>query len=338
MRRTGNLYDAIADPENLQLAFWRARRGKDGKPEVEEFRRHLDRHLDALRRDLLNEAVEPGPFHRFTIHDPKDRLICAAPFRDRVLHHAIMNVCEPAFERYQVSDSYACRRGKGLHAALQRAVQFTRRHTWYLKLDVRKYFDRIAHDVLRRNLARRFKDARLLRLFTTLIDGYAASPGRGIPIGNLTSQYFANDYLAGVDHRVKEILYIPGYVRYMDDVVLWHDDRDALLRAERDLRAHCQDVLGLELKPLCLNRTAKGVTMLGYRVFPGYVALARRSRTRFAGKLRGYWNKLQKGEWNQNDFAVHVLPLSAYVGHARSTGFRRAVMVQIGCSPQARTA
>jgi len=333
VRRTGHLYERIAEPENLRLAFWKARRGKSGRPEVEAFRARLDEELDALRDELVAQDVRLGEYHSFTIHDPKERLICAAPFRERVLHHAVINVCEPMFERRQIDDSYACRKGKGLHACVERARHCTRRHAWYLKLDVRKYFDSIPHDRLKVVLRRLFKDVPLLALLDRLIDSYSAEPGRGIPIGNLTSQYVANDYLSALDHRVKEQLRVPGYVRYMDDMVLWHDDKTALLAAERALRDTCAADLGLELKPSCLNRTAKGVSMLGYRVLPERVLLNRRSRGRFVRKLRAYWRKLNEEEWTEDEFAAHALPLCAYVGHADSAGFRRRAMETVGCSP-----
>lgn len=331
--RAGGLYDRIAEPENLRLAFWKARRGKDGKPEVEEFRRNLDAELDRLRQELLEERVAWGGYHRFTIHDPKERVISAAPFRDRVLHHAILNVCEPVFERYQIYDSYACRPGKGLHACLARAKPYTRRHGWYLKLDVRKYFDSVAHEVLERHLARRFKDARLLRLFSGLIAGGGAAPGRGLPIGNLTSQYFANDYLAGLDHLVKEVLRVPGYVRYMDDLVLWQDDRHALLEAERRIRDFCRGELRLELKPPCLNRTARGISMLGFRILPDRILLARRSRKRFVRKMGAFGRRWASGEWGQAEFAAHALPLCAFAASAESVGFRNQVLEDVGCRP-----
>lgn len=338
MRRAGHLFERIADPENLRLAFWKARRCKDGKPEVEAFRSQMEAEVMRLSADLLSLTVAVGDYHTFTIHDPKERLICAASFRERVLHHAIINVCEPVFERFLIHDSYACRKGKGLHVCLERAKRHTRRHDWYLKLDVRKYFDSIPHAVLKANLRRRFKDGRLLALFDRLIDSYAVTPGRGIPIGNLTSQHFANDYLAGLDHWIMETLRVPGYIRYMDDMILWHDDRRELAEIGRQIRAFCQERLALELKPPCLNRTAAGVTMLGYRVFPNSVRLAARSRKRFSRNLAIYWRKLEDAEWGQDDFSAHVLPLAAYAGHADSTGFRLAVMEKIGCSPQARTA
>lgn len=333
MKRAGALYERIAEPENLRLAFWKARRGKDGSPDVEEFRLDLAARVEQLHRELMGERVIWGPYRRFTIHDPKERVISAAPFRDRVLHHAILNVCEPFFERHQIFDSYACRKGKGLHACLDRARRYTRRHRWHLKLDVRKYFDSISHNVLLGNLNRRFKDPRLLRLFSALIASGGVASGFGIPIGNLTSQFFANDYLAGLDHLIKEALLIPGYVRYMDDLVLWHDEQRILLDAERRIRDECRHGLLLELKPPVLNRTAHGVSMLGFRVLPGRILLARRSRKRFVRKLKDYHRRLAHGEWSQAEFANHALPLCSFAAAADSLGFRRKVVNDVGCRP-----
>jgi len=197
MKRVGNLYARIADPDNLRLAFWKASRGKRHKPDAARFRENLGAELGALRRDLLAGAVSVGDYHYFTIRDPKERTICAAPFRERVLHHAVLNLCEPVFEAYQIHASYACRPGKGVHAAVARARGHARAHPWHLKLDVRQYFASIDHGVLLGLLARRFKDHRLLDLFAHIIASYTAAPGKGVPIGNLTSQEELEEELEG---------------------------------------------------------------------------------------------------------------------------------------------
>ena len=326
MKRAGNLYSRIAAPDNLRLAFWKAQRGKQGKLEVRQFRAGLDREMEQLRRDLVAGNVALGDYHYFTIQDPKERRICAASFRERVLHHAIMNVCEPAFESYQISDSYACRKGKGTHAAVSRAQSFARRCGWYLKLDVRGYFDSIDHNILMRLLRRRFKDGQVLELFCDITGSYATLPGKGIPIGNLTSQYFANHYLGVLDHFVKEQLRVPGYVRYMDDMVLWSDDRAALRRLAREVQGFVADELALDLKPPCLNRTTRGLTFLGYRIFPDRILLAARSRRRLARKLRAFDQLLAGGAWSQEEYAAHVTPLLAFSAHASSAGLRRKII------------
>jgi len=210
----------IADAENLRLAFWKAAKGKRGKADCVAFRERLDENLAALRAELLEGDVPVGNYHYFTVHDPKERLICAASFRERVLHHAVMNVCEPALERAAVFDSYACRKGKGRLLAVERAQGYARTHGWFLKMDIRKYFDSIDHETLRALLGRKFKDPELLRLVDRILASYQTAPGRGLPIGNLTSQHFANFYLAPLDRFLKEELRRGAYVRYMDDFVV----------------------------------------------------------------------------------------------------------------------
>lgn len=266
MKRTGNLYEKIAEPENLALAFWKAQRGKRARADVFAYRENLSENLSLLRSELLAENVPVGNYHYFKIYDPKERVICAADFRERVLHHAIINVCEPVFERFQIFDSYACRKGKGLHACIARARDFCRKNEWFLKLDVHKFFDSVNHFSLKEMLARLFKDEALLQLFGKIIDSYEVSRERGLPIGNLTSQFFANMYLGALDHYIKEKLHARSYVRYMDDFVLFS-------KTKRELRAWRACVVGFLSKRLWLslnvgtfNRSARGFSYLGQRV------------------------------------------------------------------------
>jgi retron-type reverse transcriptase len=288
MKRAGNLIEHVADAVNLRLAFWKASKGKRAKAEVLRFRADLDARLRALREQLLSGSVAWGPYRRFMVFDPKERTICAAPFRDRVAHHAILNVIEPHFESYQIADSYACRKGKGLDAALARAVGFSRPGDWYLKMDVRKYFDSVEQGVLKMLLRRRFKDRTLLGLLDGVIDSHESSPGRGLPIGNLTSQFFANHYLGLLDHHVKQTLRCRRYARYMDDFVVWDCEKDRLRQVKDDIAGFLRSSLHLEIKPVCLNACSRGLTFLGYRVFPGRVRLASRSRKRFRRRLAVY--------------------------------------------------
>ncbi len=194
------------------------------------------------------------------------------------LQHALMNVCHPYFERQQIHDSYASRLGKGTYSALERAAAFNCRYAFFLKLDARKYFDSLDHGVVRGQLCRLFKDPHLLRIFDRILGSYAVQPGRGVPIGNLTSQYFANHYLAPADHYAREVLCVPAYVRYMDDMVLWHNDKAALLEAGRRFQEYTRERLKLELKPFCLNKNTAGLPFLGYLLYPDTTRLAHRSR------------------------------------------------------------
>lgn len=292
------------------------------------YRTGLDANLAALRRELLSGAAAVGDYHYFMIRDPKERRICAAAFRERVLHHAVMNVCHPFFERFQTGDSYATRIGKGQYAALERAKGYTRRYRWFCKLDVRKFFDNIDHEILRAKLCRLFKDPALLELFGRIVGSYEASPGRGLPIGNLTSQYFANFYLGYADHHVRERLRVPAYVRYMDDMLLWHDDKAELLRIVREISSFIGGELRLPLREPVINATSKGVPFLGYVLFPGVVRLNRNSKKRFTRKYLLYHSKLNTGIWSPSDYALHVQPLVAFTRFADARAFRRAVAVR----------
>lgn len=329
MKRAGGLYARIAEPENLRLAFLKAVRGKRAKPEVIAYAARLEENLLALREQLLARTVDMGHYHFFTVHDPKERVICAAPFPERVLHHAVANVCEPVLERYAIGDSYACRTGKGMHAAVQRAQAFTRQHAWYLKLDIRKYFDSIEHNRLLALLVRRIKDADVLRLLAEIVGTYRTEPGRGLPIGNLLSQHLANFYLGHLDHWVKETLRVRGYVRYMDDFVLWAEDKPALQAQLRAVRGFVEAELGLTLKDnVQLNRCEFGIPFLGYRIFAGKLALGPHARRRFARKLSGYEAEWLSGRWGEPDLQRHMESLLSYVRVADTLGLRRLIIAE----------
>ena len=333
MRRAGHLIERVADADNIRLAFWKAARGKQTKVSVIRFRENLDEEICRLRQQLLAGHVAWGPYHRFTIHDPKERVICEPPIRDQVAHHALLNVTEPVFEAYQVYDSYACRKGKGQDGALRRAMGFARRGGWFLKMDVRKYFDSIHHDTLKIQLRRRFKDRVVLSLFDEVIDSYHVTPGRGVPIGNLTSQFFANHYLAVLDHHIQQTSHCRGAVRYMDDIVIWDGDKSRLRKIHYDVDGFVRDSLRLELKPACLNRCDRGMTFLGYRVFPDRLGLAKRSRLRFRNKLRRYHENYQTGQWTEQETGRRVESLLAFVRRAGCWEFRQRVMKELGLCP-----
>lgn len=327
MNRAGNLYERIAEPENLRLAFIKSIRGKRGKADVIAYTKDLDKNLRLLRDQLLSNRVDVGHYHFFTVHEPKERLICAASFPERVLHHAIMNVCEPVLERYAIHDSYACRTGKGMHAAVLRSQAFTRRYAWYLKLDIRQYFASIDHVVVMALLERRIKDRAVLALIRTILETYSVAPGRGLPIGNLLSQHLANFYLGHLDHWIKETLRVRGYVRYMDDFVLWADEKSTVKAHLEAIRPFLEAELKLELKDnIQINRCARGLPFLGYRVFSRRLTLGPRARRRFARKLHGYEKEWMTGQWSEADLARHMEALLSYVRFADTLPLRRQIV------------
>jgi retron-type reverse transcriptase len=322
MKRVNHLIPAIADPDNLRLAFWKAGKGKRYSRAVTDYSRDLDVNLSALRDQILSGNVQTGDYIFFKIFEPKERQICAADFSEQVMHHSIMNICHPFFERTQLFDSYASRIGKGTYAAIDRARFFSRKYAWYVKLDVRKFFASIHHQVLKGQLRRMFKDRILLDIFAKIIDSYEERPGRGVPIGNLTSQYFANHYLSPLDHLIRERLRIRAYVRYMDDMVLWCDSKKELVDAFSFIRDYVECTLKCELKPKTLNKTRLGLSFLGYRIFPHYLHLTQKSKCRFIRKMGIIEANFNSGKWDPTTCQRHVLPLLAFIRHADSTAFR----------------
>ena len=328
MKRTGNLIEQIVSLDNLYLAYQKASKGKQGKLEVRTFAEHFDDNISRLRSEILDGSIAIGAFRYFTIHDPKERVISAAPFRDRVLQHAIMNVCHPYFDRTLIDTTYATRKGKGVYAALEKAVWATTRYEYTVKLDVRKYYDSIDHSILKARLRRLFKDKALLSLLDKIIDSYSVTEGKGLPIGNLTSQYFANLYLSDLDHKAKELWHASVYIRYMDDILIAADDKPCL-KACVDHMAQTARLLQLTFKPPVWRNAKCGQNFLGYKVLPYRYTLSGRSKRRFRSKLITYTRLMKSGRWGEAEYQEHVLPLLSFVCHADSEAFRRDCLTMI---------
>lgn len=345
MKRIGYIFDRVIEPENLKLAFWKASKGHRACDAQRNYAAALDDEIRALRYGLIEGNYPVGDYTRFTVYEPKVREVCAAPFRDRVLHHALMNVVEPYFDRWLVDDTYACRKGKGQCAAVERAQHFAHRYQWFLKCDFRKFFDSIPHQGIERMLRRKFKDEALVAWFMRIVDTYEVpfekladevkalpKEKRGLPIGNLTSQHLANLFLDPVDRILQQWMAHEarlggfGYVRYMDDFVFWSDDKEVLKRLRTKVLAFARDELHLALKgePF-INATAKGMDFLGMRIFPSCVRLSRTSRRRFREKCGSYLWRLENGQMGELDFQRRISALTAFTEHARSAGWRRKV-------------
>ncbi len=327
MKRHNHLFERILDLDNLYLAYWKARRGKEANSDVLRYSENLRENLLNLREELLNGNVETGGFRSFKIFDPKERLICAAPFSQRVMHHALMNVCTPIMDSCQIFDSYANRKGKGTFAAIERARKFHRRYDWCVKLDVRKYFDSIDHAVLQVQLERLFKEKSLLSIFRDIINSYEVTKGKGLPIGNLTSQYCANHYLASADHYLKEVVGVKAYVRYMDDVLMYGSGSESLLEQAKCFRSFIAEKLDLSLKVFDMKPTTCSVQFLGFRITRSKLLLSRRSMQRYREKLRLYHRCYDLGVWNDADLFRHLQPVLAFACKADSRNFRKGVQL-----------
>ncbi|MEF8758728.1 MAG: reverse transcriptase domain-containing protein [Candidatus Accumulibacter sp. UW25] len=283
MQRQAVTLEALAERSNLALATWKAARGKRQRPAVARFLIDLDRSLEQLAAAILDERAPLGRSSCFTIHDPKRRVIHAACFADRVLHHAILNRCEARFERMLVDGCYACRPGKGVHAAVAAVQRALRAHPWFVQVDIDGYFPSIRHDLLLDLLARRFKGAAFLRLLARILAcGATRGAGVGLPIGALTSQHFANAFLDSADRL---LLAQPGcgaLVRYMDDIFWACRSRSAAEESFAALATHLREERALALKPrVRLAQAGEGTQFCGFRIRQGIVLPSRRKLARF---------------------------------------------------------
>jgi len=328
---------------NLRMAAKEALRGKRGRMPGAAFFMEMEKELPALHEELRGGTYRHGAYHYFWIHDPKDRLVAAAPFRDRVVHHAIVRVIEPIFEKRFIEDSYACRVRKGTHAAMRRALHFARGHRYALKCDVSKYFPSIDHEVLMGLVGRVIGDGRVLELLEGVLASHADgeerewAPGgglfdyrtrrRGLPIGNLTSQFLANVYLNPVDHFVKHELRVRGYVRYMDDFLLFGDSRPPLRDSGDRIKAKLAE-LRLRMHPdkYRLMPTSKGVDFAGFVVFAdGRIRVRSSSVRRFDVRFRRMLWEVNRFVRPPADLMSRVRAWGAHVAHAQSYGLRAAV-------------
>ncbi len=331
-RSYNNLFAQIASFENLYAAWRKARLGKRRRAGVARFERDLEINLLRLERELRDGSYQPGRYRSFYIHEPKRRKISAAPFRDRVVHHALVRTIEPIWEARFSNASYACRVGKGTHRAADHAQALLRRHRYVLKTDVAQFFPSIDHEILLTLLARHIACRPTLDLCQKIIaggDGVLASeytftlfPGddlfaalrpRGLPIGNLTSQFCANVYLHTLDVLLQRELRLP-HVRYCDDILVFADDRATLHQAREALTTRMAD-LRLTPHPIKtrLYQSGEGVEFVGYRLFPTYRRLRRSNVQRFVRRL-----KRQQRDYRARRLAPEKLraSLMSWIAHA----------------------
>lgn len=289
MKRIGNLFDSICSIENLREADEKARRGKRKSYGVRLHDRNRESNLARLRESLLSGSFRTSSYNTFTIYEPKERLIYRLPYYpDRIVHHAVMNVLEPVWMSVFTADTYSCIKKRGIHAAankLKRALRNDPEGTRYcLKLDIRKFYPSIDHDMLKSIVRKKIKDARLLSLLDEII---VSAPG--VPIGNYLSQYFANLYLAYFDHWIKEEKRVRYYYRYADDIVVLSSSKEELHKLRVEIEDYLSD-LHLELKPnwQVFPVEARGIDFLGYVFFHTHTMLRKSIKKRMfrtAGRM-----------------------------------------------------
>jgi RNA-directed DNA polymerase len=320
-------FDTIIAPDNLYLAYRKARAGKGDRPSVAAFEFNLEQELYDLRIELGEGRYVHGAYRQRTIYERKPRLISIAPFRDRVVHHALMGVVEPILDKSMIEDSYACRHGKGVHCAVDRYQHYAARHPYVLQLDIQQYFASVDHEVLMRQLHRRISDTRVLDLFKQIVGSYSSAPTKGLPIGNLTSQFLANFYLNGFDHWVKEQQRVPGYLRYVDDFFLFAKSKQAAWQYVAAVQNYLRS-LGLMLHPnkIHLHRTSERVDVLGYLVTPGRRWLRNDNGHRFNRRFKQLVTKYRKNELTLSKMHQHVRSWIGHAQHGETLGLRRALL------------
>jgi retron-type reverse transcriptase len=339
------VYNELISWSNLLSAYKKASAGKRGQPNVAAFEYRLEDNLLRLQDELRSKTYHPGKYESFYIHEPKRRLISAAPFRDRVVHHALCNIIEPVFERSFIYDSYANRVGKGTHRALARCQQFARHYKYVLPLDLRQFFPSIDYAILRATLANKINDPHVLWLIDLILgsgegvlreaydmvyfpadDLFSVLRPRGLPIGNLTSQFWANVYLNAFDHFVKRELRCKAYLRYVDDLLFFANAKTTLWnwkpRIERRLAA-----LRVTIHPGAHSQpVSEGILFLGFIVYPQRRRLKRRKGIHFQRQLRDLIASYQAGEIPLLKITESVRGWINHVRYGNTIGLRKKVL------------
>jgi len=318
------------------------------------FEKNIEEELFKLQGQLAGKTYTPGDYREFTIYERKPRKISAAPYRDRVVHHALCNVIEPIFEKAFIFDSYACRKGKGTHQAVERFTEFCRKNKFILKMDIKKYFPSMDHAILLEKIGRKIKCPDTLWLIKKIIDGSNRQEGvceyfpgddlltpvqrrRGIPIGNLTSQFFANIYLDGLDHFAKEKLRCMYYIRYVDDISIFGNDKRALWTVLDQIGEFLAgDRLKLHPQKTYVAPVAIGVDHLGYRIYPTHRRLRKDNSMQFRRKLAKMARLFKRGRMSLARVNESVQSWIGHARHADTYGLRRDIFGNIIFSPARR--
>jgi len=339
------LYGSICSLENIRLAWSKARNGKTLKKYVIEFENELEKNILKLHLELRNQNYQPFPLKMFVIRDPKTRIIHKSNFRDRIVHHAIINIIEPIFDKIFIYDSYANRKGMGNLKAIQRFDKFLRKvshnglqNGWFinnqisgycLKADIKQYFQTVDHKILLNCLKRKINDEKLIFLLEKIVANFGMQRERervlskGMPIGNLTSQFFANVYLNELDYFVKHKLKVKYYIRYVDDFVILHKSKEQLGIWKDSIDKFLKERLKIELHPQKskIISLSKGVDFLGFRNFWNHRLLRKRNIRKMQKKIKSY----EKGDLSFSSVFDSYQGWQAYARWANTYGLREEI-------------
>ncbi|MBU4251766.1 MAG: reverse transcriptase/maturase family protein [Candidatus Omnitrophica bacterium] len=328
MKKINDIYPKIMAKENLYHSAYMASRGRRYKDTTADFNFSLEEETDRLYKELLAKTYRHGKYRLFTIYDPKKRNIAAAPFRDRVVHHAVHDVIEPIIDKTFIYDSYACRKDKGTHKALNRAQGFLRANRFCFHGDIKQYFPSINRSVLKGILRMRIKDKDLLWLLDEIIDSTPYNDSeKGLPIGNLTSQFFANLYLNELDYFIKFDLRIKYYLRYMDDFLIFSNEKMRLVEVKERTRKFLDGSLKLRLheEKSQIYSTSKGIKFLGFRLFSEDRRLASDNVKRFKKRLNKFECLFANGKMTKTAVKDSVRCWAAHSKYANTVTLRKSI-------------
>lgn len=317
------MYTELITLENLFSAWDEFKKGKQNKIDVMQFERYLEDNLFALHDELSKKTYEHQPYHTFHVYDPKFRIINKAVVRDRVVHHLLYTFLEPIYQPRFIHHSYSSQKEKGIHCALEDIVASTRKasknytHTlWSLKMDIKKFFASFDQEALLNLLKQRVTDLDIVWLLEKIIHSYSTSPnqiGKGVPIGNVTSQIFANIYLSELDYFVKFNLRVKYYFRYADDFLILHEDKNYLESVCKIIQQFVQEKLLLTVHPnkIIFRKLTQGIDFVGYIILPHYQVLRTKTKQRVFKKM---WQRIEA--YNQGRVGESTLfqSLQSYLG------------------------
>ena len=331
-----DLWKELCSFDNLYLAFKKAKKHKTTKDYVIEFERELSNNLLAIRSELLLHSYSPKPLVNFIIRDPKTRKISKSNFRDRVVHHALCNIIEPIFERIFIYDSYANRVGKGTINAIKRFDYFKRKVSrnnnakcYALKADIKKYFESVNHGILISIIKKKIKDNNILWLINKILSnctyGGGGRTNAGMPLGNLTSQFFANVYLNELDYFIKHRLKVRYYIRYVDDFVILHNSKEQLEKYKCEISHFLIKQLSLQLHPdkSKIFQLSRGTTFLGLRIFQNHKLLKKSNIRKFEKKLEQLCIQFDEKQIDYDIIYDFLEGWLAYSKQANSCNLRR---------------
>ncbi len=350
-----NIWDEIISFENLYEAYKNARKNKRYRSEILKFSSDVEKHLFELHEELKNRTYKEGRYREFYIYDPKIRLIMALPFRDRVVQWAVYQKINPIFSNGYITDSYACINGRGVHSAALRLQYWLRllnrkkdEKWYYQKLDFTKYFYRISHDVLINILSKKIKDDGLIWYLTQVIDSgempFGLPLGRkadevsvndrlydvGMPIGSLMSQMFANIYLNELDQYVKRELSIKYYIRYMDDIVILHNDKKELRKIKEKVESYAKEVLRLDLNDKSVLRPVSlGIEFCGYKVWHNHIKLRKSTALRMKRYIKHLKKRYAKREIDSPEIRQVLVSYNGMLKHCDSRELKKKIYTDL---------